>query len=57
MNIQLTKRELELILVLIETATQGHFSFDSGGIMTEEEEALVSKLNTALLKYEKIKNQ
>lgn len=57
MDIQLTKRELELILVLIETATQGHFSFDSGGIMTEEEEALVSKLNAALLKYEKIKNQ
>ena len=44
MNVDLTKREIELLLILIEEATKGKYSFGSGSIVTGEEERIIEKL-------------
>ena len=55
MLIDLNAREIELLLILIEEATGGDFSFDGGAIVTEEEEKLIEKLKKAVEKSEKSK--
>jgi hypothetical protein len=50
MKIELTRREIELLLILAEEATKGKFSFDDGTIVTEEEDALIKKLKQSLEK-------
>lgn len=48
MNVDLTKREIELLLILIEEATKGKFSLGGGSILTSEEEKIIKKLENAL---------
>ena len=47
MKIDFTKREIELLLILIDDATKGHFSPDSESILTDEEQKIIEKLKTA----------
>lgn len=44
MNVDLTKREIELLLILIEEATKGKYSFGGGAILTDEEQKIIEKL-------------
>lgn len=55
MLIELTEREVELLLILIDDATGGDFSLDGGCIVTQEEEKLIEKLKKAVEKSEKSK--
>jgi hypothetical protein len=48
MNVELNKREIELLLILIEEATKGNYSLDGDSILTEEEEDLIKKLKKSL---------
>jgi len=57
MLIDLTEREIELILILIDEATHGDFSLDGGAIVTDEEEKLIEKLKKAVEKSEKSKGR
>lgn len=48
MTVDLTNREIELLLILIEEATKGKFSLDGESILTDEEEKIIKKLEKAL---------
>jgi len=48
MTVDLTKREIELLLILIDHATKGKFSLDGECILTDEEEKIINKLKSAL---------
>ena len=48
MTVDLTNREIELLLILIKEATKGKFSLDGESILTEEEEKIIKKLKNAL---------
>jgi len=50
MLVDLTEREIELLLILIDEATGGDFSLDGGTIITGEEEKLIEKLKKAVKK-------
>lgn len=54
MTIDLTKREIELLLMLIEDATKGKFSPDGESILTDEEEIIIKKLKGAQMSTDKI---
>ncbi|MBI5574700.1 MAG: hypothetical protein HY919_09190 [Elusimicrobia bacterium] len=47
MTLDLTNREIELLLILIEEATKGNFSLDGESILTDEEETIIKKLEKA----------
>ena len=47
MKIDFTKREIELLLLLIGDATKGKFSLDGDAILTNEEEKIIEKLKKA----------
>jgi len=55
MKIDLTEREIEILLILIDEATGGDFSFDGAAILTTEEEEIINKLKKAVEKSEKNK--
>ena len=44
MTVDLTNREMELLLILIEEATKGKFSLGGESILTSEEENIIEKL-------------
>ncbi|MFA5779638.1 MAG: hypothetical protein WC947_05845 [Elusimicrobiota bacterium] len=48
MTVDLTNREIELLLILIEEATKGKFSLAGESILTDEEEKIIKKLKKAL---------
>ncbi len=50
MKVELTDREIEILLILIDEATGGQFSFDGPAIVTSEEEELINKLKKAVEK-------
>ncbi|MCB4790612.1 MAG: hypothetical protein LHV68_01875 [Elusimicrobia bacterium] len=54
MNIDLTPREIELLLILINEAAQGDFSLDGPPIYSIEELALIKKLEKALETMDKL---
>lgn len=48
MTVDLTNREIELLLILIEEATKGKFSLGGENILTDEEEIIIKKLKDTL---------
>ena len=50
MKIELDKNEVELIITLVNDAAKGDFSLSGPPIYSEEEEALLEKLQDALSK-------
>ena len=53
MKIDMTPREIELLLILINEAAQGDFTLDGPPIFSIEELSLIKKLESALETIEK----
>ena len=52
MNIDLSQREMELILTLINDAAKGDFSLSGPPIYSDEELALVERFESAMSKFD-----